>query len=474
MSDSSQNNQRVVVVGAGPGGYPAAFQAAHLGYDVTMIDQRAKPGGVCLYVGCIPSKALLHVAKLIHEAQHSADWGVKYNKPKIDLDKLRKFKDQVVGKLTGGLAGMSKQHKIKFIQGRARFNDNRSLSVTDESGSEQKVEFDHAIIATGSRPAMPGPLKLDSDRVMDSSAALDLPDIPKSLLVIGGGYIGLEMGTVYQALGSKVTVVEMLSGILPGADRDLADALKKQLDTRFEDILTDTRVTEMSEAKDGVKVKLLGVDLKDERTFDKVMIAVGRAPNSGELGLENLDVNVTDRGFIEIDAERRTGERNIFAIGDVAGEPGLAHKATHEARVAVDAIAGRPASFDPAAIPAVVFTDPEVAWVGLTETQCLNEGVDHKVSTFPWIASGRAATLGRTDGLTKLIIDPHTDRVLGCGMTGSGAGDLIAEATLAIEMAATAEDLARTIHPHPPMSESIMEAAELYYGHSPHWIPRKR
>ncbi|MBI1368631.1 MAG: dihydrolipoyl dehydrogenase [Planctomycetes bacterium] len=470
---SNNNGKRLLVLGAGPGGYPAAFYAAHLGMDVTLIDERANPGGVCLYVGCIPSKALLHVAKLINEAHESSAWGVTFDKPKIDLDKLRAFKDKVVSKMTGGLGMMSKAHKIKFIQGRGEFTDANTLSVTDKDGKKQDVSFDAAIVATGSRPAMPKALAIGSKRVMDSSGALELPEIPKSMLVIGGGYIGLEMGTVYAALGSKITVVEMLTGILPGADRDLVDVLGKSLKGKFEAILTDTRVTEMSETKDGIKVKLVGVDLNEERTYDRVLITVGRAPNSQNLGLEKLGIKVTERGFIEVNPQRATNVQNIFAIGDVAGEPGLAHKATHEARVAVDAVAGNPAAFDPATIPAVVFTDPEVAWAGLTETQCLNQGVAHKVTKFPWAASGRAATLGRQDGLTKLIIDPRTGRVLGCGIVGVGAGDLIAEAALAIEMGATAEDLALTIHPHPTMSETIMEAADLYLGHSAHLIVRK-
>jgi len=469
------DKKKIVIVGAGPGGYPAAFAAAHHGFDVTLIDERANPGGVCLYVGCIPSKALLHVARVIHESKEAAAWGVDFGKPKIDLDKLRKFKEKVVSKMTGGLGAMSKAHKVNFVQGRAEFKDNKSVVVKNSDGKEETIEFDEAIIATGSTPAVPKLFDVKSDRVMDSTAALDLPDVPKSMLIVGGGYIGLEMGTVYQALGTKVSVVEMLSNILPGADKDLSDVLAKSMDGRVEEILTDTRVTELKAQKNNVKVKLLGVDLNEERTYDRVLVTVGRTPSSKNLGLENLDgVKVNDRGFIEVDHQRRTGESNIYAIGDVAGEPGLAHKATFEAKIAVAAIAGEPASYDPAAIPAVVFTDPEVAWAGLTENDCLDRGIDYKVSKFPWAASGRAATLDRPDGLTKLLIDPHSDRVIGVGIVGVGAGDLIAGATLAIEMAATAEDLAQTIHPHPTTSETIMEAAELYYGHSPHYIQRKR
>lgn len=470
---SESNNKRLVIIGAGPGGYPAAFNAAHKGFDVTLIDQRTNPGGVCLYVGCIPSKALLHVARVIEESKEAANWGVSFSEPKFDLDKLRQFKDKVVAKLTGGLGAMAKQHKVKFVQGRAVFNDNKSVTVTDKDGKQKKVEFDYALIATGSRPAMPKVFDVESDRVMTSTEALDLPDIPKKLLVVGGGYIGLELGTVYQALGSKVTVVEMLANILPGADKDLSEVLARSFASRVESILTETRVTEVKPGKSNVKVKLLSADLNEERTYDRVLVTVGRSPNSKDLGLENLNVKVTERGFIEVDERRCTGEPNIYAIGDVAGEPGLAHKATFEAKTAVNAMAGEPASFDPAAIPAVVFTDPELAWTGLTEADCLNRGIDHKITKFPWAASGRAITLDRPDGLTKLIVDPHTDRILGVGIVGISAGDLIAAATLAIEMAATAEDVASTIHPHPTTSETFMEAAELYYGHSPHYIPRK-
>lgn len=472
MTDSN-NSKRLVVLGAGPGGYPAAFLAAHKGFDVTLIDERPKPGGVCLYVGCIPSKALLHVAKLVHEASEASAWGITYDKPKIDLDKLRAFKDDVVAKLTGGLGAMSKSHKINFIQGKGEFTSADSITVTKEDGSNETVGFDAAIVATGSRPAMPKMFDIDSEHLWDSTDALALREIPKSMLVVGGGYIGLEMGTVYNALGTKVTVVEMLSGLLPGADRDLADVLGKALKRGFSEILTDTRVTEMKATKKGIKVKLLGMDGNNEREFDKVMISIGRTPNSQGLGLENAGVELTDRGHVKVDRHRKTTAANIWAIGDVAGEPGLAHKATHEGRVAVESIAGEPSEFDPACIPAVVFTDPEVAWVGLTETECLNEGIDHAVTSFPWAASGRAKTLGRSDGLTKLIVDPISDLILGVGIVGPGAGDLIAEGALAIEMGATALDLAMTIHPHPTMSETVMEAAELHHGHSAHFIAKK-
>ncbi len=441
---------------------------AHLGYKVTLIDENANPGGVCLHVGCIPSKALLHVAKLINESHESEAWGVKFAKPKIDLDKLRAFKDKIVKRLTGGLGAMSKQHKITYVQGRGKFTDAHTLEVNGD-----KITFDHAIIATGFTPAMPKIFDIGSDRVMDSTGALELKDIPKTLLVLGGGYIGLEMGSVYVALGSKVSVVEMAKQLLPGADQDLSEVLTKKITGRFESILTDTRVTELTETKGGIAVKLLGLDLSEIRTYDKVLISVGRVPNSRGLGLEEIGVKTTDRGHIVVDAQRRTSVGHISAIGDVAGEPGLAHKATHEGSVAVKAIAGEPVAWEPACIPAVVFTDPEVAWVGLTENDCKTKGVAHKVSKFPWAASGRAISLDRPEGVTKMIFDPRTDRLIGCGIVGVGAGDLIAETALAIEMGATAEDLAMTIHPHPTMSETLMEAAELYLGHSAHFITRR-
>lgn len=477
MSTESTSGHRLLVLGGGPGGYPAAFLAADLGMQVTLVDERQNPGGVCLYVGCIPSKALLHAAKVLNEAREAASYGVAFAEPMIDLEKLRAWKDaKVVSKLTGGLGSLAKQRKVNKVTGRGRFIDANHVEVTDASGggAKQVLEFDSAIIATGSRPAMPRMFDIKSQRVMDSTGALELRDIPKSMLVVGGGYIGLEMGTVYAALGSKVTVVEMLQGILPGADRDLADALHKQLTHRFSEILLNTRVTEVAETGDGVKVKLLGLDLKDpQRTFDRVLVSVGRIPNSQDIGLDKLGIAPDEKGFIQIDAQRRTVVPNIFAIGDVVGGVALAHKATHEGRVAVETIAGKPAAFDPAAIPAVVFTDPEVAWAGITETEALNKGIEHKVARFPWAASGRATTLGRSDGLTKLIVDPQSERVLGIGMCGVGAGDLIAEAALAVEMGATVTDLARTIHPHPTLSETIMEAAELYFGHCAHYTARK-
>ena len=471
---------QLVVIGAGPGGYAAAFAAADMGMQVALIDTEANPGGVCLYRGCIPSKALLHVAKLIGEAKHASSWGISYPDPKIDLDKLRGFKDSVVQKLTGGLGQLSKQRKVTYIQGRASFVDNTTLSVemSDRAAGTQTVQFQHAIIATGSRPAVVPGLSIDSPRLMDSTGALDLPDIPKSLLVIGGGYIGLELGSVYAALGTQVTVVEMTPGLLMGADRDLVTFLSRRLEKTVHKILLNARVVEMKEAKGGVKVRIDGEGLADadkEQVFERVLMSVGRKPNSAIPGLDKTGVKVGPKGFIEVDGARRTGEPNIFAIGDVVGEPMLAHKASHEARVAVEAIAGHNVVFEPQAIPAVVFTDPEVAWCGLTETEAKAQGREVEVAKFPWAALGRALAIDRPEGVTKLVIDPATERILGVGIVGAGAGELIAEGVLAVEMAALATDLKLSIHPHPTMSETLMEAAEVFFGQSTHvYRPKKK
>jgi dihydrolipoamide dehydrogenase len=470
-SEISQENEklRIAVVGAGPGGYAAAFLAADLGMHVTLVDPEVNPGGVCLYRGCIPSKALLHVAKLIEESQQSKNWGIEFAPPKIDVDHLRGWKEGVVKKLTGGLGILSKQRKVEYIQGRAAFENSTTLRITKADSTETSVSFDKIIIATGSRPAIIPTLKLDSPRLMDSTAALNLEDIPGSLLVVGGGYIGLELGSVYAALGTRVTVVEMLSGLLPGADRDLVLPLHKRLEKMFESILLNTTVASLKEDGAGIRATFDGKSIKDdqrEKVFDRVLVSVGRKPNSEIPGLENTQVKVGSRGFIAVNKQLQTADPAIYAIGDVVGEPMLAHKATHEGRTAVEAIAGHKVAFEPAAIPAVVFTDPEVAWAGLTETQAQNENREVKVAKFPWAASGRAATLDRPEGMTKLLIDPHTERVLGVGIVGAGAGELIAEGVLAIEMAALAHDVGMTIHPHPTLSETVMNAAEVFFGTS--------
>jgi len=471
----SDQTTKLVVIGAGPGGYAAAFLAADLGMEVTVFDPEVNPGGVCLYRGCIPSKALLHVAKLLSETEEAINWGIEYNKPKIDINKLRLWKTGVVEKLTGGLGQLSKQRKINYIRGHAFFLDNNTLEITDLNGKKNKFAFEYVILATGSRPTVIPALNLDSQRCIDSTGALALKDVPEKLLVIGGGYIGLEMGTVYSALGSKVTVVEMTPGLLPGADRDLVRVLEKGLTTKFESILLNTKVVEMKEVKGGVKVRFKGEnpDLQDQ-VFDKVLMTIGRTPNSENLGLENTKVTIDEHGFVKVNKQRRTDDPHIFAIGDIAGEPMLAHKASHEGHVAVEAIAGHKSAFEPRAIPAVVFTDPEIAWCGLTENQARKQNRNVKVMRFPWAASGRALTMGRVDGLTKLLIDSESERILGMGIAGAGAGELIAEGVVAIEMAANATDLKMSIHPHPTLSETIMETAEMFFGTSTHIYRPKR
>ena len=465
---------RVAILGAGPGGYPAAFLAAERGFDVTLIDPRANPGGVCLYIGCIPSKALLHAAGVIREAEHAAVFGIEFGAPTIDLDGLRGWKDGVVEKLTGGLGTLARARKVRLVHGLGRFVDAHTIRVEND-GELAEVTFDVAIIATGSSPAIPAALRLDSNRVWDSTAALELREVPGTLLIVGGGYIGLEMATLYAALGSKVTVVEATSTLLAGADADLVRVLAKSFDGRLEAVLLETSVTALREHADGgVEVDLAGVEEQTTRTFDRVLVAVGRRPNSADLGLEHTSVATNERGFIRVDHQRRTDEPSIFAIGDVAGEPMLAHKATHEARVAVETIAGEPAAWEPAAIPAVVYTDPEIAWCGLTEQDARARGIEIEVTHFPWTASGRALTLGRTDGSTKILVEPGTQRVLGVGIVGPGAGELIAEGVLAVEMGARLDDLRMSIHPHPSLTETIMEAAEVFFNTSPHYIARRR
>jgi dihydrolipoamide dehydrogenase len=465
MADNS--TLHLAVVGGGPGGYAAAFLAADLGLKVTLIDPEVNPGGVCLYRGCIPSKALLHVAKLIEESHQAKNWGIEFSAPKIDLAKLRTWKESVVQRLTGGLGQLSKQHKVQYVRGRAGFENSTTLRVTKPDGSSESMRFDRILLATGSRPAVISSLKIDSPRMLDSTGALDLKDIPKSLLVVGGGYIGLELGSVYAALGTSVTVVEMLSGLLPGADRDLVLPLHKRLEKMFDGILLNTTVKSLKEESAGIRATFDGADVKErEKVFEKVLVSVGRKPNSEIPGLDKTQVKVGPKGFIQVNKQLQTDDPSIYAIGDVVGEPMLAHKASHEGRTAVEAIAGRKVAFEPHAIPAVVFTDPEIAWAGLTETQAKESGREIAVAKFPWGASGRAITLDRPEGMTKLIIDPKTERVLGVGIVGAGAGELIAEGVLAIEMATLAGDLELTIHPHPTLSETIMEAAEVFFGTS--------
>jgi dihydrolipoamide dehydrogenase len=474
MANSENGRADLVVLGGGPGGYPAAFAAADLGMDVVLVNEEEKLGGVCALRGCIPSKALLHIAKLIGETRESSDWGVSFGPPQIDLDKLRDWKMRVVGKLTGGVGELARARGVRVIQARGTFLDSNTLKLQKADGQTEELKFQHAIVATGSSPVVPPVFQIGDDRVMDSTGALNLPDVPKRLLVVGGGYIGLEMGTVYAALGSQVTVVEMTSGLLPGADRDLVNPLKKRLDGLFAAIHLNTKVEKLTAQRDGIVAELSGEDIEPKQTFDRVLISIGRRPNSGDLGLENTKVELDQRGFIKIDKHQRTSDSNIFAIGDVAGEPMLAHKATREAKVAVEVLAGEPAEFDNIAIPAVVFTDPELAWCGLTETEAKASGREFKSVRFPWGASGRAQTLGRTEGLTKLIIDPKTERILGMGIVGVGAGELIAEGVIAVETAAVARDLADSIHAHPTLSETVMESAEGLIGQATHMYRPKR
>jgi dihydrolipoamide dehydrogenase len=485
----TESSTQVVVIGGGPGGYTAAFYAADLGMQVTLIDPAVNPGGVCLYRGCIPSKALLHVAEVLNEAQHAAAWGITFGAPKIDLERLRGFKTKVVNQLTGGLGQLSKQRKVNYIRGTAAFRDARSLEITTHdpstgsgqapsTGSGQAAKdtlsFEHAIIATGSEPAKVPGLSIASPRVMDSTGALDLPDIPGSLLVIGGGYIGLELGSVYAAIGTKVTVVEMTAGLLPGADRDLVNILGRRIEAICEAVLLNTKVVGMKEEKDGIVVTFESAEGRRDQRFDRVLVSVGRRP-SAIPGVDRTKVVVDKRGFVEVDDQRRTAEPSIYAIGDVAGEPMLAHKAFHEARVAIEAIAGHKVAYEPLAIPAVVFTDPELAWCGLTEGEAQQAKREVTVARFPWGASGRALTLDRPEGMTKLVLDPKTERVLGVGIVGPGAGELIAEGVLAVEMGANATDMKMSIHPHPTLSETLMESAETFFGHATHiYRPRRK
>ncbi len=461
---------RLVVIGAGPAGYPAAFHAADLGLRVTLVDLEEHPGGVCLHRGCIPSKALLHVARWLAEAEELRDCGVETAPPRLDLNRLREWKESVVRRLTGGLGQLRRARGVETIRGRARFAGPDTIIIETAEG-RRTLDWDAALVATGSRPAtLPG--WPQSPRVMDSTGALDLPDVPRRMLVVGGGYIGLELGTVYAALGSRVCVVEATPGLLPGADRDLVAPLAKRLAARFEAIWLDTRVVEAREQGEAIRVTLQHAAETRDETFDRVLISVGRRPNRENLGLAEAGIETDARGCIRVDERRRTSHPRVWAAGDIAGEPMLAHKATAEARVAVEAMAGRTTVWDARAIPAVVYTDPEIAWAGLTETAAAREGQPVRVVRFPWTASGRALTLERTEGLTKLVLDPDSGRVLGVGIVGVGAGDMIAEGALAIEIGATAEDLALTIHPHPTLSETVMEAAELASGRAIHVLPR--
>lgn len=463
----------VVVIGAGPGGYAAAFRAADLGLYTALIDQDPQLGGVCLLRGCIPSKALLHAARLITDAEDAHAWGIHFEKPRLELDALRRQKSAVVSRLAQGVKTLARSRKVDVIQARATFKNATTL-VLSGTGDSRELRFNHAILATGSRPVMPGPLRIDDTRVMDSTGALDLPDIPKRLLVVGGGYIGLELGTVYDALGTEVTIAEGLPHLLNGADPDLVRPLQQRVQRRFKAVRLNTLVEQLTARDEGIAATLKGPDGTTTEVFEHVLVAVGRRPNSENLGLQSTQVKLSSQGFIEVDKQMRTAEPAIFAIGDVVGEPMLAHKASHEGLVAAQVIAGKDAAFDAVTIPAVIFTDPEIAWCGLTEAAAKASQKSVAIARFPWSASGRATTLGRNDGLTKFILDPESGRILGMGICGVGAGELISEGVLAMEMGAVAEDVAASIHPHPTLSETVMEAAESFLGQATHIYAAKR
>ena len=462
----------LLVIGGGPGGYTAAFRAADLGLHVTLVNADDNLGGTCLLRGCIPSKALLHVAELITEASEARTYGLTFGDPKIDLDALRGWKNSIITRLSTGLSGLVRQRKVTHLTGYAQFENSQSASITGNEDIDH-ITFEHAIIATGSRPISLPIFALDTPRILDSTTALDLDEIPKSLLVVGGGIIGLELGSVYAALGSAVTVVEMTDTLLPGTDPDLIKPLETRLRQAFSAIHTRTRVTHIEEVNTGIEVHCEGGGSKISEIFDRVLLCIGRRPNTDNIGLENTDIEPDDRGFIEVDSQMRTNDPRLFAIGDAIPGPGLAHKAAHEGKIAAEVLAGEPVAFD-ALIPSVVYTDPEIAWVGLTEIDAREQNRKVDVVRFPWAALGKAHAIGRIEGQTKLIVDPYTQRVLGMGIVGPNAGDLIAEGALAIEMAAVTEDIAHTIHPHPSLAESIGIAADIHLGSATDvYMPKK-
>ena len=468
-----KHEAELLVIGAGPGGYVAAFRAADLGMDVTLVDLDKRPGGECLFRGCIPSKTLLFLAELLHDAQRSGDMGINFGKPQIDLDRMRAWKDQVIDKLTNGLLTLSKRRKVQLLQGRAVFEGSDRLRL--ENSEVSQIRFRHAILATGScsTPFRDIPF-VKGGRIVDSAGALELPDIPRSLLVLGGGYVGLELGTVYAALGSRVTVAVRGDRLLRGADPDLVDVLLSRLKEIFEAIHFNTQVVSVKEREEGVDVKFEGAPDKADQTFDRVLVAIGRRPNTGKIGLEKTKVKLNEQGFVVVDEQRRTTDEKIFAIGDVAGPPLLAHKAFREGKVAAEVIKGKPSAFDVQAIPAVVYTDPQVAWAGLREEQARKENRNVKVERYLWKFSSRATTMGISDGVTKMILNPETGRILGVGICGRNAEGMVSEGVLAIEMGAVAQDLGLTIHPHPTLSEMVGETAELFTGTVTHVLPEKR
>ncbi len=473
-SEKGDIHGQVVVLGSGPGGYTAAFRAADLGLQVVLIERYESLGGVCLNVGCIPSKALLHAARVISEAEEMKEHGLAFAKPKVEIDKLRGWKNGVVERLTRGLAGLAKQRKVQVVHGTGKFVSPHMIEVETADGVK-KVSFDSAIIAAGSQVARIPGLPYDDSRLMDSTDALKLTELPKSMLVIGGGIIGLEMATVYDALGSKISVVELADSLIPGADRDLVRPLHKRLEKRYQGIYVKTKVTALTAQKNGLKATFEGDNAPDPQVYDRVLVAVGRRPNGGSIGAEAAGVTVNERGFIPVDKQMRTNVAHIHAIGDIVGEPMLAHKATHEGKLAAEVIAGHKRAFDARTIPSVAYTDPEIAWMGLTETQAKAQGIDFEKASFPWAASGRALATARDEGMTKLLFDKSSKRLLGAGMVGPNAGELIAETVLALEMGADAEDIGLTIHPHPTLSETVFFAAEIAEGSiTDLYMPKKR
>ncbi len=472
MSDVEKHN--LVIIGAGPGGYRAAFMAADLGLEVTLIDPEINPGGVCLYRGCIPTKALLHLAKIKADAEHASDMGIHFDKVKVNTDEIGKWKNSVVKKLTGGLGQLVKARKIDYIRGTAKFLDSETIEIEKNEGDKEKISFEKAIIATGAKPVeLPG-IDMDNPNIMHSAQSLELKDIPNKMLIVGGGYIGLEMATIYKSLGTEITIVELTDDLMPGMDKDLVKEYKKANKNTFKEILLETKLKTIRE-----KNNKLEADFEDKqkkkfsKTFDKVLISVGQNPNTKNIGLKDASVDTDEKGFIKVSTQMQTSQKNIYAIGDVVGPPLLAHKASYEGKVAAEVIAGKKSANDAKAIPALIYTEPEIAVCGLSEKEAKEKDMDYKVVKFPWPASGRAVAMNETTGFTKLLVNEKNERILGAGIVGKKAGDMIAEIALAIEMAATAEDLALTIHPHPTLSETIMEAAEMFYGHPAHTFIKK-
>ena len=463
----------VVVVGAGPGGYAAAFYAADKGKKVTLVEQAKVLGGVCLNRGCIPSKALLHATAIMHEAEHSAEHGISFERPRVELARLRAWKESILAKLSQGVSGLAQRRGVTVLNGRGYFEDSQTLRVETSEG-QKFIRFQTAIVAVGSNPAMPKVFDLGNPRIMTSTEALEVEEVPENLLIIGGGYIGMELGTVYARLGSRIVVAEALENILSGADADLARPILKFGEQHFRELRTKTKVVDMATAGKQIRVVMEAQGQRKEELYDKVLISVGRSPNCADLGLENTRIELDEKGFIKVNEHQQTTDPNFYAIGDIAGGLLLAHKASKEARIAVEVICGEASAFENIIIPAVVFTDPELAWCGLTELEAKAKGIPVEVTKFPWSASGRALTFDRPDGLTKLLIEPESQRILGVGIVGHGAGELIAEGVLAMEMGATVKDLAEVVHPHPTLSETMMEAAEMYFGHATHTFSRRK